>query len=413
MKKSLTTLSVSLLALILVVSPTAAAAGTSQSFNLAILGAFNNISQQQIQMNGGALQGNSYITVGTTPVPLNTAGSHLTFSLNAQVQGVTPAGHFGYHGSTQPIAAGYSGNSGNGGKDNRDNNRGWHGNHYQPDEIRTSGFVTFDVQAGSAMGNLDIRGTASLTDMVPAIGLPLVPGDQTGLGCFATDSCTSAIPAFYMGNASITIQVSGQRGFTPPVVVPMLFESPYMNPFGKPIVFESADVLLTGVPAIQIITTYNSADSNWSGVNVSGAVFDPTTLTPIGQFNQTASLSESLYKGTETDSGTLVLYGFTGSTYSVLNSKGTFKGTSSIPTTGELDCSTTAIPSAPGLPNPFPPGTCMETGSLSVGTFNLTSTNPGSHNLQITGKVLGSYMDEWTVPAFGFTGVVQATASGH
>lgn len=408
MKKIITTLSVSLLALFLLFSPTAAAAATSQSFSLAIGGGFNNIAQQQLQMGGGTLQSNSYITVGTTQVPLNTAGSHLTFSLNAQVTGVHPAGHSGYHGSTQPIAAGYSGNSGNGGKGN--NNRGWHGDHYQADEIQTSGSATFDLKANSALGSLEIRGFTSLTDMVPALGLPLVPGDTTGLACFDTDSCTSAIPAFYVGNASITVQVSGQHGPTTPVVVPMLFESPYMNPFGGPIVIESADVLLTGVPAIQIIISYTSANSTWSGVNVSGLVIDPTTYSIIGQFNQTASLQESLFKGTETDQGTLVLYGFTGSTYSVLNSNGPFQGTSTIPTANAIDCSSAATP---GLPNPFPAGTCTETGSISIGTFNLTSTNPGSHNVQITGKVIGSYIDEWTVPAFAFSGVVQATTSGH
>jgi len=391
MKKTITTISVSLLAFFLLLSPTAAAASTSQSFNLVIGGEFNNISQQQLQMQGGALQGNSYITVGTTQVPLNTAGSRMTFSLNAQVTGVTPSSH-----------------SGNGGGRNRASN-GWHGNHYQANTIQTSGFAMFDLQASSAVGNLEIRGFTVLDDMVPAIGLPLVANPVTGLECFSTNSCTSAIPAFYMGNASITVQVSGQHGPTTPVVVPMLFESAYMNPFGGPIVIESADALLTGVPAIQIITTYTSANSAWSGVNVSGEVLT-AGMSPIGLFNQTASLQENLFAGSENDQGTLVLYGFTGPMYSVLNSNGRFQGTSSIPTAGEIDCSSAAFPSTPGSPNPFPAGTCTETGSISVGTFNLTSTNPGSH-YQITGKVIGSYFDEWTIPAFAFSGVVQATAT--
>lgn len=389
MKKTLSTLSISLLALLLF-APTAAAASTSQSFNLIIGGEFNNISQQQLQMQGGVLQGNSYIMVGTTQVPLETAGSRMTFSLNAQVTGVTP-----------------SGQSGNG---RWSQAKGWHGNHYQANAIQTSGFARFDVQASSALGNIEIRGFTILDDMVPAIGLPLVANPVTGLECFSTNSCTSAIPAFYMGNASITVRVAGQPGSTAPVVVPMLFESPYMNPYGGPIVIESADALLTGAPAIQIITTYTSANSAWSGVSVSGEVFNPTTMSAIGLFNQTASLQESLFAGTENDTGTLLLYGFTGPTYSVLNSYGRFQGTSTIPTSGEIDCSAFAIPSTPTSPNPFPAGTCTETGSVSVGTFNLASTNSGWHT-QITGKVLGSYFDEWTVPAFAFSGVVQATAT--
>jgi len=409
MKKTRTTLGASFLALFLLLSPAAAAAATSssapQQFNLAIGGGFNNIGQQQIQMSGGTLQTNSFVTMGTSQLQLTPKGSQLTFSVQAQVTGVKVTGHSGNHGIAQPGSIEVSANSWKGDKGN--NNNGWHGNHHQANEIQVSGFASFDVQASTSAGNLEIRGFAQISDMVPAVGLPLVPNNPDPLACFDAGSCTSAIPAFFLGNATVTVLTPGQRGQGTNLRIPMLFESAYMNPFGGPIVIESADVLLTGVPSIQIITTYTKADSSWSSVGVSGLVLDPTSMSFIGKFNQTASLQESLFKGTETDQGTLSLFGFTGSTYSVLNSNGNFQGTSTIPTSGGIDCSTTSIYG----PNPFPTGTCTETGSQSVGTFDLTSTAPGSHNKHITGKVIGQYLDSWFTPAIAFAGVVQATVT--
>lgn len=326
----------------------------AQNYTMGLGGLLVNVAQQHLRVDGGQLQPGSTVN----GLPLTVDKAHVNLHLDARVNG-----------------------------------------------LNVTGNANFKLDAQSPAGTVHIDGKIVLSSAIPALGLPLSCNQTTLVGC------TSEVPGLYAGNASLTIKIdappsppgqgppSPHSPPSPPVKVniPMLIESPYLNPFGGPIVIESADVLLGASPAIQIITSYQHAESDWSNVTVAGVVTD-STGTPIGQFSQTASLSEDLFHGTERDHGSLSLFGFDpNGQYSVFNSNGNFRGTSTIPTAGSFPCD---------IPPLFPAGTCTATGSLSSGTFNLNGgQGPGHVKLQ------GTYNNVWTIPAYGFEGVVQVTVS--
>jgi len=260
-----------------------------------------------------------------------------------------------------------------------------------------------DKGSGNSHENSDSTGTslevqATLIGMYAAAGLPLDPTKPTDpLACdptgTATGTCKSEIPAVFVGAGYLKVKASGK---TTDTAVAIMFESAYLNPFGRPLVIATIDATGTPDGMISIIATYNSQTSVWTGVQTAGDVFDPTSSTPtvaIGHFSLTSSLVEHLVKGTENDAGQhMTLFGFDfGSKYSVLNSVGNFKGISTIPKEG-----------TPCLAWPFGAGTCLLTGARSTGSFNLKSTDKAT-------LLGGKYDLSWSVPALGFVGTVGVT----
>jgi len=103
--------------------------------------------------------------------------------------------------------------------------------------------------------------------------------------------------------------------------------------------------------------------------------------TPVtGSFLENIVTTENYVTGTAKDNGTIALMGMTPKD---LNAKGTFRGTSTIPTTGTIDCSPAQLP-----------GTCMETGFDATGSFSLL--NHKSWSIQ------GTYNVQWPAPSIVF-----------
>lgn len=259
-----------------------------------------------------------------------------------------------------------------------------------------NGQAQFTLSAQTASGYLKIIGNFEINSQLAAVQLT-----------------TSSIPAFFVGVGNLLVNQNGQ---TTTDQTAMLFESPYLNPFGGPLTIESEDGL------VAFSATYYKAISQWSGLQVAGTISNSAGTTTLGTFGQTANLTENLLQGTENDQGVnqLILTGFTG-TLADLNGQytGPFSGTSTIPAPGPIDCSSeTGLPSATctltpsgqlvldtfdcsGTPG-FLPGTCTATGSNSQGSFNHARSDQ-----KIT--VSGTYSIAWSVPAYTFTGTVQAT----
>jgi len=238
--------------------------------------------------------------------------------------------------------------------------------------LATSGAATFSLSGFMANGSsFTVSGPIGIGDAIPAESFPL--------GCVF---CTSQVPAFYLGEGVFEFTVTHSWS----VPLGMELESAFLNPFGGPIIWGSTDT--NG--DILLVFTYAAATIDWQGVQTSGTLSGTLGSTPAsGAFTQTTSAHEDLFAGTETESGTLT---FLGMTPSLLDSSGTFSGSSTIPTYNEVDCSTTT-----GIPS-----TCTETGFSSLGGFHL---DPGNT------LILGTYDLTWAVPALSFTGPSTSTVS--
>ncbi len=81
-----------------------------------------------------------------------------------------------------------------------------------------------------------------------------------------------------------------------------MFESAYLNPFGKPLFIATIDSS-TGAPNgfLSIVATYKSQTNEWGGVQVGGTISDRGGV--VGSFALTSSLVEHLLSGTEDDTG--------------------------------------------------------------------------------------------------------------
>ena len=220
---------------------------------------------------------------------------------------------------------------------------------------------TADFKSGNG-----VSGHAQIVGMVPAacfpIDNPLQPCD------LALTSYTSAIPAFFVG-------VTSQGTI-------IYFESPYMNPFGAPIVIAGNDGTL-------VVTPYSQGTIDWQNATVQGAIYNAAG-SQIGYFTQAAQEHEDLVAGTSTDHGTL----------SMSLDSGTF--------TGNYQGSSVIPPAAPGSDCSaslnLPLGTCTLTGFISTGNFNLN--NHGS-------KLSGTYNIDWGTPAVVPTGTATVTLTTH
>lgn len=221
-----------------------------------------------------------------------------------------------------------------------------------------------------------------------------VVGAYFPVGC--TTSCSSVIPVLFLGVGTFDVTIGGVT--TSETAVPMVFENPYMNPFGAeapypPIFFASQD------QSFLVITTYSAASINWQGVVLDGLQVSPSTYNgnPVtGGFENVVNSVEDIAHGTETDSGTITLS--FDAPYSNLDSTGPFSGNTVIPSTGyppgSQDCAS-VLP--PGVT--FPPGTCNLTGAQSGGQFTLLGS---------TGSIMGQYAQQWSTPSVTFVGQITA-----
>jgi hypothetical protein len=238
----------------------------------------------------------------------------------------------------------------------------------------THGFAQYKLQGTTIGGSqVSVSGYTRISSMIPAVNIPL--------GC--TTTCNSAIPFLFLGGGQVNVGI----GSSPtPQPENMTFESPYISPFGAPIILASTD------GSILIVTTYSQGNIQWNGVKLGGTINGKLgTSTVTGRFNLTSTESENLVAGTAQDSGTMM---FSGMSPSSLNARGTYNGSSVIPAAGAIDCS---------IITGFP-GTCSETGFNSNGVFSLR----GSQS-----SINGKYTTTWSIPAYGFNSLATATVTAN
>ncbi|HZW85345.1 MAG TPA: hypothetical protein VFE91_05530 [Nitrososphaerales archaeon] len=244
--------------------------------------------------------------------------------------------------------------------------------------LTVSGQVSFDLKVnGHQDSTVEVKGTALIGDMVPAEEFPL--------GCTLGVDCTSAIPGAFLGLANVTIaNCNGESDNCPTtqMMLPMQFESAFLNPFGGPIVMASAG------GELMVIATYSQSRVIWTGTQLGGIASGSLAGNPVsGEFAMTVSATEDLRGGYELDHGTIAFFGFDNP---ALNAAGTFVGKSTIPA---------GVPCDPSLG--FPPGTCQITGFSSSGVFAQTNA--------LGGSIKGTYSTQWTAPAVLFSSTVSAT----
>jgi hypothetical protein len=250
--------------------------------------------------------------------------------------------------------------------------------------LSTSGLATFSLSGMNSSGwQITVNGTAPLVANVPAMSLPLECSYNQSI------SCTSVVPAMFSGNATVVIGLSKNGVKTVPEtkVIPMMFESSYLNPFGNPIFFGSEDF-----SSMSVITTYSAATIDWMGVvttgNVNGTLGKSTHV--FGSFVEMTRESENMVTGTARDDGSIWLDQMSPS---YLNSAGPYSGSSWIPSSGQGACN--------GIP--LPANACTQTGYSSSGAIKLESSSGSS--------ITGGYHAIWSSPAFNVTSSLSASVS--
>jgi hypothetical protein len=267
--------------------------------------------------------------------------------------------------------------------------------------LGASGGAQFQLSGMAVSGmQVQVQGQVQIVGM-QAVTLPL--------GC--TTSCSSGIPVFFVGVAvsNVTMGSSSQL-----ITSTMLFESPYFNPWGNPIMMVSTD------GAIVIATTYDKATLDWKGTSVTGAIQGSLGNNPVqGTMTLSSNEHEDFVSGVTTyDNGTMSL---TNMSPRSLNVQGTFHGTSVIPKPGSFACALTqTLTSTPctldcspwfgSLGLPVIPGTCTQTGFQSTGQFSLVGQRTSDGGTRTT-TVSGSYSTTWSSPALGFVSAAIATVT--
>jgi|GEM_PF-568741 len=268
-------------------------------------------------------------------------------------------------------------------------------------DLKVSGSVKFNLQGTSGGQQITVTGKYRINNTETSTPANTIRNLGSGTcGQRAANAC-SELPLSFIGNTIVQVTVGNAQPQLLKETVMM--ENPYLNPFGASIVIASSDF------AIVIVTTYDTGTIVWSGTSVAGVVVGtlgsgPSSTRVTGILSLNSTEHEDLVAGTATDSGTIALSHMAPST---LNVNGTYTGSSTIPTTGEQDCSTSL-----GFP-PFPPGqgVCTQTGFNSVGQYTMrTASNnnaivneSGSGNNNVQETVRGHYTTTWTVPALAFS----------
>lgn len=299
-----------------------------QSLSLSIQnGMITNAGPQTWTMSGGVL---GFASDTATPVLSAATWSSVVYSMSANVNGLAANGKF-YLKLTGATAAGQS---------------------------------------------VIVRVHGIINESIPAVCFPSYSVAGT---CAAGD--TSEIPAFFIAFGYVRVETG--TSYSPKYPTALVIEGAALNPFGGPIVISSVDGSLV------VVAAYTKAHTSWQGVQTAGTLTGTFGTTSVsGAFTQTIHTEENYVTGTAQDSGKISLVGMIPSS---LDSTGHFSGTSSIPTSGTIDCS------PPGLP-----GTCTETGYVSTGSFSI---DPSGVQLS------GSYNVQWPAPSIVFGGNITGKVS--
>jgi len=283
----------------------------------------------------------------------------------------------------------------------------------------TAPTITYNVRAeavgltANGVAQYQITGWTAAGTQVQAQGRAQIVGmlsQSLPLGC--TTACTSGIPAFFVGVAvtNITIGASPMQQISST----MLFESPYFNPWGSPIMIVSTD------GAIVVAATYTKATLDWKGTSVSGTLKGSLGNTAVsGAMTLSSNEHEDFVSGVTTyDNGTM---SFANMSPVSLNVQGTYQGTSTIPRPGTFACAMvqwlysnpctqdcSAYFGSMGLP--VIPGTCTQTGFQSSGTFSLQG-QANSQGGPPSTTISGYYATTWSSPALGFFSLATATVT--
>jgi hypothetical protein len=243
-----------------------------------------------------------------------------------------------------------------------------------------------NVNGLSALGNFSLHLTGTAGDNTIKVGIHTTISGAIPAVCFQSYSIsgtcvsgdTSEIPAYFIANGYMRVHETGDAVTKTPIT--LMIEDAALNPFGGPIVISSAD------GSLLVVATYDHARTVWQGVQTGGSLTGTIGLTPVsGSFVQTIHTDEDYVSGTATDSGQISLVGMSPSS---LDSNGQFHGTSTIPTTGTIDCSPMGLPK-----------TCTETGYVSTGTFHLDPSGV---------SFTGNYNVQWPAPSIVFGGTITA-----
>lgn len=230
-----------------------------------------------------------------------------------------------------------------------------------------TGNASFELESEGDESELEIKGKV---DINGAIGVPVG---------------SSQIPFYFTGTGTLSVEQDETKQELP---VEMLFESPYWNPFGNPILITTDDSSLV------IVTTYSRGTIDWSYVATGAFMFGQLGEQPFsGTFTQVAEAHEDLVAGTERDSGTITLVGLPG----LGPISGDYRGESVIPaggTPGGLGCE--------AFPAELQILVCTSTALNSAGEFKLKGDGL---------KLSGEYVTIWDEPAVTFAGTLSATGT--
>jgi hypothetical protein len=250
--------------------------------------------------------------------------------------------------------------------------------------LSATGKASIHLVASSSNGQkIVLNGMVAINGMVPA-------------EVFAS----GAIPSAFLGFLTGTVTTGGK---SQPIALGVSLESPFINPFGGPIVVATLDAS----NSIVLVADYHSATIHYSNVRV-------LTLSVTGKLGSSsvtagnATLStwatEDLVAGTESETG---MISFTGMNPRLLNSFGLYSGSSVIPSESQclstygfepctFDC-TSYLPLLMGTPSldvsGLPAGLCTLTGFISSGSFH----SVGAHVV-----IGGTYTTVWDIPAVTF-----------
>jgi len=293
------------------------------------------------------------------------------------------------------------------------------GQHGSADYAAILGFVLnpssthLDYSLSAVVAGLDVHGSASLrlTGMESDGERVTVSGQIKIQGMVAAETFEdSAIPSAFTGVFTGLISLGESARF---VTLPLTMESPFVNPFGEPIVVASLD----SEGSIVLVTGYQTGKIVYNNVQVFGvAVAGNVGTTPVTSGNAVLSTSaiENLFTGREIETGSI---SFVGMSPSYLDSSGFYFGSTVIP--GPSDCLSTygfspctvdctaellyllvpenLLPTV-NINLPYSTGLCTITGFISSGVY--FTSGPGA-------LIFGRYLTVWDIPAvsFGITSI--------
>jgi hypothetical protein len=244
--------------------------------------------------------------------------------------------------------------------------------------MNSKGVASVDLTGTLLNGkNVSLTGIGSVENGTSAFELPN--------GC--KTNCTSFIPASFIAYENFSVIVNGVT-LSNQQMVPTAFESPYLDPFGSPILVTTLD------GGISLLANYSVAKVNWSGSTVSGTVWGnygsgSGNITLSGLFVVQSNNTEDLVSGTQVDSGKVLLYQMNPARF---DSSGNFSGNSSIPASTLTPCD---------MSQGLPAGSCSQSGLESEGSVSLLSSSGSS-------RFSGNYLTIWATPAINSTSALSA-----